>query len=214
MQIPKQWTFKSKEIAKGFDSHVREQLPWYDLVTGAIAHIAAHYIPQDGLVYDIGASTGNIGNAIKPILTARNANLIAYEESKEMAAYYNGPGELRVADATQAELIKFDVAICNLVLMFMSIERRISFIADLKRLCKPGGAIVVVDRHDKTSGYLSTVLYRMTLATKLAAGAKPKDILDKELSLAGAQRPITADELDGFEEWFRFGQFAGWIYEA
>ena len=43
--IPREWTFESAAIASGFNAHVREQLPWYDMVTGAITHIARHYIP-------------------------------------------------------------------------------------------------------------------------------------------------------------------------
>ena len=30
MEIPKNWSFASQEVAKNFDNHVREQLPWYD----------------------------------------------------------------------------------------------------------------------------------------------------------------------------------------
>ena len=32
MEIPKlgQWTFESENIAKSFDAHVREQLPFYE----------------------------------------------------------------------------------------------------------------------------------------------------------------------------------------
>ena len=84
VQIPRDWTFKSVEIADAFDSHVREQLPWYDLTTGIITHVARHYIPQGGKVYDIGASTGNVGRAIADTLEARNATLYAIESSKEM----------------------------------------------------------------------------------------------------------------------------------
>ena len=63
MKIPTEWTFKSSDVAEGFDNHVREQLPWYDLVTDGLRQLARHYIPQNGLVYDIGASTGNMGRA-------------------------------------------------------------------------------------------------------------------------------------------------------
>ena len=77
MKIPSNWTFENKEVAENFNNHVREQLPWYDLATQAVIHLARHYIPNNGLVYDLGASTGNIGNAIKDILTTRNAEFIA-----------------------------------------------------------------------------------------------------------------------------------------
>ena len=65
---------KTSNVARGFDRHVREQLPWYDLATNAILHVARHYIPQDGLVYDFGASTGNIGRALAPILKERTSS--------------------------------------------------------------------------------------------------------------------------------------------
>ena len=74
MDIPTNWTFETSGVAKGFDRHVREQLPWYDLATNAILHVARHYIPENGLVYDFGASTGNIGRALEPILTKRKAH--------------------------------------------------------------------------------------------------------------------------------------------
>ena len=43
MEIPKlgQWTFESENIAKSFDAHVREQLPFYDIVTNAVVHIVS-----------------------------------------------------------------------------------------------------------------------------------------------------------------------------
>ena len=87
MKIPDEWTFKSAEVAEGFDSHVRQQLPWYDLTTGIVAHVARHYIPRGGLVYDIGASTGNIGRAICDTLTNRNATIIPIDNAKRWQAF-------------------------------------------------------------------------------------------------------------------------------
>jgi len=88
MQFPREWTFENTSVASGFDKHVREQLPWYDMVTGAVAHIARHYIPKGGLVYDIGASTGNIGQAIEETIVERKAKLVGIEASAEMCARY------------------------------------------------------------------------------------------------------------------------------
>ena len=57
LKIPTDWTFKNANVAKHFDDHVREQLPFYDMATQAVEHIGRHYIPHGGLVYDIGRST-------------------------------------------------------------------------------------------------------------------------------------------------------------
>jgi malate dehydrogenase (oxaloacetate-decarboxylating)(NADP+) len=44
VKIPTDWTFRNADVAKGFDRHVREQLPWYGIATGAVAHIARHFV--------------------------------------------------------------------------------------------------------------------------------------------------------------------------
>lgn len=212
MQIPREWTFENTAVASGFDSHVREQLPWYDLVTGAIAHIARHYIPKGGLVYDIGASTGNIGRAIAETLKERKANLIGIEESAEMCALYDAPGELVQINALDYRFQPYDLAICYLVLMFLPVERRKAFIDDLRACIKPGGALLIVDKCEASSGYEATVFWRLTLAGKVAAGVDAASVIAKELSLSGVQRPLDPAMLgENASLWFRFGDFAGWI---
>ena len=114
MEIPKlgQWTFESENIAKSFDAHVREQLPFYDIVTNAVVHIVRHYLPKNGVIYDIGASTGNIGVKLKEDITHRDAKLYAIEPSKEMSDLYVGGGDLIVDNAQNLGFNNFDVAVC------------------------------------------------------------------------------------------------------
>jgi hypothetical protein len=47
-------------------------------------------------------------------------------------------------------------------------------------------------------------------------GAKAEDIVDKELALAGVQIPIDSNLLNsyGAQEFFRMGEFAGWVIEV
>ena len=84
----------------------------------------------------------------------------------------------------------------------------------LRHACRPGGAIVVFDKLEPVGGYLSTVFYRLTLAGKRAAGVAADEIIEKELSLCGVQRPIVEGQLGGESYlWFKFGDFAGWVIE-
>lgn len=217
MLIPNEWTFKNIEIASEFDSHVREQLPWYDLVSSAVAHIARHYLPENGLVYDIGASTGNIGRQLQDSLSARNARLIAIDNSPEMVAKYDAPGQAIVANALLFDYEPFDVGILFLVLMFMPVSSRKEFVRKLITNLSPGGALIIVDKVDVPRGYISTVLHRLTMAGKVAAGCDMAEVTLKELSLGGVQRPLPHDfgmRLDyNTTEFFRFGEFAGWVIE-
>ena len=215
MKIPTNWTFENLDIAKSFDTHVREQLPWYELATNAVSHISRHYIPVGGLVYDIGASTGNIGLSISSIISDRKAKIISIESSKEMCKQYHGiqKENLINEDAIDFKYDKFDLAICFLSLMFFPVKKRGLFIEKLKTLINPGGALIIFDKRESEDGYIATILWRLTLAGKVAAGVTAEQIIAKELSLNGVQRPLNKNELgNGFIEWFRFGEFSGWLY--
>lgn len=215
MTIPSTWTFKSDEVAAGFDKHVHEQLPWYDLTTGVIAHVARHYVPENGMVYDIGASTGNVGIAIADTIESRHAKFVALDNSEAMKAKYAGPGVLTVADALTFEYEPFDFAVCFLVLMFIPPSKRANLIAKLRTQTNAGGALVVFDKCQPVKGYVSTVMSRLALAGKVAQGVDAGEIIAKELSLSGVQRPLDPKELgDDAQEIFRFGDFAGWIIEG
>lgn len=213
MEIPTDWTFRNSGVAAAFDEHVREQLPWYDLATGMVAHVARHYIGENGLVYDLGASTGNIGRALADTLAARDAELRAIEVSEEMAALYDGPGELIIGDVRDVTYEEFDVAVAFLVFMFLPLPDRLPLLRALKDKTKPGGAVIVVDKEEQPGGYLGTILHRLTLAGKLATGTPPADIIAKELSLQGVQRPLAPGFPPGGREVFRFGEFVGWVIE-
>lgn len=216
MKIPNSWTFKTDEIATQFDSHVREQLPWYDLATSAVAHFAKHFIPKDGVVYDVGASTGNIARGLEEILVARNATLIPIEESPEMAKKYYGPGKenLIVQDVISCKIVEYDVAICFLTVMFMSPAVRYVWLEEFFAKCKTGGALIVVDKVESEKGYIGTAFSRLTLSEKIKANISKDEIIDKELSLAGIQRPIEPKRLPGQPvEFFRFADFIGWVIE-
>lgn len=219
MRIPNEWSFKDKQVAEGFERHVRTQLPWYELVTGAMAHFARHYIPQGGLVYDIGASTGNVGLVLKETLKARAARFVAIEESPDMAKLYRGPGELKVANAVDFEFEEFDVAVCFLVVMFLPPAVRREWIGNLLGKCRHGGAIIVVDKIENPGGYFGTALARLTLAGKVSTGTSAEDIIAKELSLPGAQRPLEPGFIEfavpGYaRQFFQFGEFSGWVIES
>jgi tRNA (cmo5U34)-methyltransferase len=215
LEIPKHWTFRSRSVVRHFDRHVRTELPWYDLATNAVAHFGRHYIPRGGRVYDIGASTGNIGRALQETLDQRQARFTAIEESREMAERYDGPPELVVADAVTVDYQPFDFAVCFLVLMFLPVDTRAAFLRRLDSLTKPGGALLVVDKVQMPPGYVGTAFSRLTLQQKLAVGARPEDILRKELSLAGYQRPLDPGMMpETARTFFQVGEFVGWILTA
>ena len=216
MKIPSNWTFEDTEVAKNFNQHVREQLPFYDLATNAISHIARHYVPENGLVYDIGASTGNIGKNITGLLKDRKANLIALEKSAEMVKKYDcAIGKLINIDAIKYDFKPHNLAIFYLVLMFVPVSKRIELITKVYNQLIKGGAIIIFDKEINEGGYFGTVLYRLILANKIASGVSTEDVVAKELSLAGVQIPFNPKDYKEFKikRWFKYGDFGGWVIE-
>lgn len=218
----KSWTFETKEIAETFDSHVREQLPWYDMVTDAVVYIAQNYLPEYGVVVDIGASTGNMIDKLMPLANERMADIVAIERSIPMCEIlkkkYNKKSDCVVvenSDVTRGDLPKADVYILFLTMMFIPIQKRKALIDSMRANCKQGGVIVVVDKVCDHGGYFATVLKRLTMQFKLQQGAKAEDVLIKEMSLAGVQIPIDPAILgEDAKQFFRMGEFAGWVIEC
>jgi tRNA (cmo5U34)-methyltransferase len=211
--IPDRWTFKSDAIAEGFDAHVREQLPWYELATGAMAHAARHFIQRDGMVIDLGASTGNVERAISGTLRERNADMIAVDDSADMLARYRGGAQVMECDICAFEFPPCDLVVSFLCLMFLPVAERAKVLSRAKEAVRPGGGVILVEKIQPPSGYVGTISLRLALAAKFENGASAEDVIRKELSLAGVQRPLYAAELDGFQEFFRFGDFAGYIFD-
>lgn len=217
----KSWTFDTPEIANTFDAHVREQLPWYDMVTDAVVYIARNYLPEFGVVVDIGASTGNMVDKLMPLTFERMADVVAIEKSISMCDVLKNKYKksdcvvVENSDVTRGDLPKANVYILFLTMMFIPIDKRKALMDSMRANCKQGGVIVVVDKICDHGGYFATVLKRLTMQFKLQQGAKPEDVLNKEMSLAGVQIPIDPAILGAdAKQFFRMGEFAGWVIET
>lgn len=213
MQIPENWTFNNSNVVANFDKHVIEQLPWYPLATNMVAHLVRAYLPENGTLIDFGCSTGNITRVTSDTIIARKAKAISIDNSQEMARAFKGVGKLVIDNMETCKIPRFDVAICFLSIMFMKVDSRKKFINSLINACRTGGVIIVVDKFQLFDGYLSTTISRLTLSNKIAAGCSCDDIVQKELSISGVQRPMKTEDLIHFTKWLQVGEFAGYIFE-
>lgn len=215
MEVPKSWTFKSSEVAGAFDKHVREQLPWYEQLTDLVATVAKAYLPEGGRAYDVGASTGNIGRALAETIEARGIRWTGIENSEAMRPMYNAPGVLEITDAVTYEYKQCDLVVCFLTLMFFPVDVRVHWLREIHKKIRVGGAIIIVDKEEPAGGVLSSSIHRHVMLSKLKAGTSADDVLKKEFSLDGIQRPIKRGMLSaiGAEEIFRFGDFVAYVLE-
>jgi tRNA (cmo5U34)-methyltransferase len=225
VNIPDQWSFDAATVADGFDDHVREQLPFYDLATKAVVDLTRLHLPEGGHVYDLGASTGNIGRALQPVLDERKAHMHNLEVSPEMCARMNAPGDLLQVDLREFDPEKLpndeqpDVVISFLTLAFLPVAERIDVLRNWFREVRPGGCLIAVERIRSRGGLSARYLIQ---AAKLRAGATGTDVTAKEVSIGGVLVPIDPDifqELLRYAncnvwQFFGFGDFAGYCIEV
>lgn len=216
----KSWTFDTPEIADKFDSHVREQLPWYDMVTDAVVYIVRNYLTEKGRVVDVGASTGNMIDKLMPLLLERKATAVAIEKSPSMIDVLHQRFEnhhnvtVVQGDITRADLQPSQVYIVFLTMMFIPVHERRRVIAKLKANLIEGGVLILVDKVADHGGYFSTVLKRLGMHWKLQQGAELGEVTTKEMSLAGVQIPFDTSWIPEAKEFFRMGEFVGWVVEG
>lgn len=214
------WTFDTPEIADKFDAHVREQLPWYDMVTDAVVYIVRNYLTEKGRVVDVGASTGNMIDKLMPLLLERKATAVAIEKSPSMVDVLHQRFEnhhnvtVVQGDITRADLQPSQVYIVFLTMMFIPVHERRRVIAKLKANLIEGGVLILVDKVADHGGYFSTVLKRLGMHWKLQQGAELGEVTTKEMSLAGVQIPFDTSWIPEAKEFFRMGEFVGWVVEG
>lgn len=209
----KEWSFKDKDIVDKFEDHVTSHLPWYSLATDLVKYIAENYLPEDGILYDIGASKGNVTRALMDLIETRSIRATSFDSSIEMCEKWEGVGDIFNIDIEEVDG-SFDVAICYLALMFNSVSKRRNILEGLYTQVREGGCVIIVEKFEiEEGGYASTIQRRITMRGKLDRGVSAEEIVDKELSLSGVQRPLKASELSLFDasEFFRFGEFRGYI---
>jgi tRNA (cmo5U34)-methyltransferase len=68
---------------------------------------------------------------------------------------------------------------------------------------------------ESQGGYTATINARLTLQGKRQAGVSCEDIVAKELSLMGVQRPLQRGEIPtNSVQVFQWGEFAGFVIET
>jgi tRNA (cmo5U34)-methyltransferase len=217
----KSWTFETTEIASTFDDHVREQLPWYDMVTDAVCYIVRNYLTDDNTVVDVGASTGNLINKLMPLLLERKAYAVALEKSPTMVDVLKKRFEnhhnvsILQEDVRSSGTEQAQVFVVFLTMMFIPVHERQRVIDRLRANLLKGGVLVVVDKVCDHGGYFATVLKRLGMHWKIQQGAELGEVTTKEMSLAGVQIPFDPSMLGAdAKQFFRMGEFAGWVVEG
>jgi len=228
IEYSKVWSFKSKNIANNFDSHVRQSVPLYDEVQRMVVEIAEYFVREDDLIVDLGVSTGTTIKNIEDNIIRKNIKSVGIDESQEMLNVARGrlkDTELVLHDLnTGMPSISYSedisLGILLFTLQFVKVERRELLLRQLYQSVRKGGAVILVEKILGNDAHFNEMMIDLYHDMKLRNGLKTTDNQVKTKSLRGIMSPITLSDNErllrtaGFERvdiFFKWYNFVGFI---
>lgn len=195
------WEF-DQQVTAVFEDMLHNSIPGYLDMRSLVTRIGRKFIPENGVVIDIGASRGDalagfIG--IEP-----NCNYYAVEVSEPMrevmqARFHSDPAihpsTVTICDHDlrtnhQVFGVKSDLILSVLTLMFIPIEHRQRLVQSMYDSLKPGGALILVEKMLGANSVLNDLLVDAYYSMKRDNGYTQEAITRKKLSLEGVLVPV------------------------
>lgn len=224
------WTFKSENIAKNFNVHVKQSVPLYDETQRMIVEIAAFYLRNNDCMLDIGCSTGTTILRIKKNIK-KKIEFYGIDDSAQMLEICK-----ENLKNTNAVLINQDLNEINLeeikkplslatslyCLQFLNLEKRINVLRNIYQKLRSGGALIIVEKIRSEDPFFNEMMLDLYSDMKIRNGLKPQDNIKKSNSLRGVMCPVSIDENKRFllqagfskiDIFFKWHNFVGIIAE-
>lgn len=223
MQNVESWSF-DENVTKIFDEHVRQSIPSYEMLQDLICGIAQFFIVENGVVIDVGCSTGETIKRLKEFTpkTFRAFGLDTSQSMLEKAKEKLSTTEdvyLFDEDISKVALPKADVIISCLTNPFISVDERKKHMKRLVTKLKKGGALIIVEKTYAKHSMHQDIFTQLHHDFKEQQGFSTQEIRNKDKSLRGVFRVSQVEENKRFlerkgmlvEEFFRCLHFVGYV---
>jgi len=209
---PGGWEF-TPEVTEVFDDHVAASVPYYDLIQAIIAQTTDWLLPNGGVYVDLGASTGTTAKMIAVRHPERRIRAFLYDEVPEMldkareklTGYPNFVVERKVQSVIKTmDHHPSDLATAIFLLQFLAPEDRVGVLAQLRRLSKDTGALIVAEKVRPANPLWAEIANDVSHDFKANHGLSDTAIRQKAKALRGVLRPSTEAQL------FAMIEAAGW----
>jgi len=183
-------TFKFDSV-DDFDKHINLSIPNYDGLIEVVSSVALEYLTPDGGLLDVGCSTGSLASKIngRSESNVSGCDIVDFREHNDFNFILDSAAN---AINSQADL---DVITSIFTLQFMGRRERKRTIDGIKAHVEKGCIAIIAEKIHLDNPRLNTALYRTHQRCKLE-GFTAKDILEKDLSLAGAMFPLSINEIE------------------
>jgi tRNA (cmo5U34)-methyltransferase len=222
------WEFDD-EVTRVFDDMLQRSIPQYDTMRGLVFALGTRFVPDGGVVVDLGCSRGA---ALAPFVAeyGERASYVGVEVSPPMLAACRSRFARELDAGTMALLdldlrhacpeVEATLTLAILTLQFLPVEVRARIVRDAYHRTRPGGAFVLVEKVVGGTTATDALLVDLYHGLKRAHGYGEEEIERKRLSLEGVLVPRSAPWNEallrdaGFAEvecFWRCLNFAGWV---
>lgn len=226
-----EWKFDDK-VANCFEDMLMRSIPGFHVMRDLVTDVAAHHLreqkAEDGLLIDLGSSTGL--SVLPFYYRFPELRIWAVETSPAMLAElrrkFGRTSRVRVIDqdlnCSPKRVIREEANVITsiLTLQFLMPAMRLKVLTEAFHALKPGGALIVVEKVLASSIGMNNDMEKLHHAHKRSRGYSWQEIDRKRLSLKTVMVPVTASKNEedlrraGFAEvecFYRALNFAGWV---
>ena len=217
------WVF-NKNVAKTFDLHVKQSLPFYDSIQKYISILSEWFIKDNSNIYDLGCSTGETAKNIFEFNRKRKIkfNYVGLDNSPQMIKLAkqkikNKNIRFKTADINKVSFKKnSDLFICLLTFPFLKLNERKKLLKNVYNSLKVGGSLIFVDKIYSENPLVQDIFTQILFDSKIENKLTTTQILNKAKSLRGSMNLYQQPEIikfcqeagfkknDVFFKWFNF----------
>lgn len=179
--------FEFSESTGGFDSHIRNSIPSYDILVSQTSILANHWLNEDTLpVIDIGGSTGNLLNTIQKSSKISIPNKFINIDPTSFDTMVENNLIVHIKEEAQKYLQTIEqpiqLAFSMFTLQFLNTTLRHQILSEIKNRLSQDGAFFVAEKF-----YISDPEYQELFSVVLRELKRKhfidSDILDKDYKL-------------------------------
>ncbi|NPA03360.1 MAG: carboxy-S-adenosyl-L-methionine synthase CmoA [Epsilonproteobacteria bacterium] len=196
--ITKQFEF-DEEVATVFDDMIERSVPFYKENLKLIKELLIRNLPQGGVVYDLGSSTGSL--LIDLALKRKDLKLVGIDNSlamikraKRKAKAFGVEIEFFHQDILEYKFNLADAFVSNYTLQFIRPLKREGFIKNISSSLKKGGVFIFSEKVISEDKKLNKELIDIYFEFKRSQGYSDFEIAQKREALENVLIPFTLQE--------------------
>jgi len=220
-------------VARVFPDMLQRSIPGYNASLEAIGSLAARYVQDDTLCYDLGCSLGAATLAMRQGIRAAGCRIIAVDDARAMtercaqliakddvAGSSTTPVDVILGDIMEIEMTGASMVVLNYTLQFLAVDDRDEM---LRRICDglvPSGLLVLSEKVVDEDEHMEELLFDLHHEHKRRNNYSALEISRKRAALDKVLVPETVAEhrsrlkKAGFEHiavWLRYFNFVSII---